>query len=171
MGRWNGHKCEFISSLVASFHFQNNKKWQNSRSSALPSLCLQPLLLQHINNTTINLVTDAEHWGELHWSNWWGERGGDKGGKHQMFNGIDWRPVACGCRTTQQPTAELNREGIDRICVAIWRAIKHRNTTISPITVIEVDAQLCCYTWKISSTKTNEYYSTKLRIIVNYIIN
>ena len=67
MGRWNGHKCEFISSLVASFHFQNNKKWQNSRSSALPSLCLQPLLLQHINNTTINLVTDAEHWGELHY--------------------------------------------------------------------------------------------------------
>jgi hypothetical protein len=23
----------------------------------------------HVNNTTINLVTDAEHWGELHWSN------------------------------------------------------------------------------------------------------
>jgi hypothetical protein len=62
-----------------------------------------------------------------------------------MFNGIDWRPVACGCRTTQQPTAESNREGIDRICVAISRAIKHRNTTISPTTVIEVDAQLCCY--------------------------
>jgi hypothetical protein len=37
--------------------------------------------------------------------------------------------------------------------------------------VIEVDAQLWCYAWKISSTKTNEYYSTKLRIIVNYIIN
>jgi hypothetical protein len=62
-----------------------------------------------------------------------------------MFNGIDWRPVPCGCRTTQQPTAESNGEGIDQICVAIWRAIKHRNTTISPITVIEVDAQLCCY--------------------------
>jgi hypothetical protein len=23
----------------------------------------------HVNNTTINLVTDAERWGELHWSN------------------------------------------------------------------------------------------------------
>jgi hypothetical protein len=23
----------------------------------------------HVNNTTINLVTDAEGWGELHWSN------------------------------------------------------------------------------------------------------
>ena len=23
----------------------------------------------HVNNTTINLVTDAECWGELHWSN------------------------------------------------------------------------------------------------------
>ena len=23
----------------------------------------------YVNNTTINLVTDAERWGELHWSN------------------------------------------------------------------------------------------------------
>ncbi len=23
----------------------------------------------HVSNTTINLVTDAERWGELHWSN------------------------------------------------------------------------------------------------------
>jgi hypothetical protein len=29
MDRWNCHKCEFISSLVASFHFQNNKKMTN----------------------------------------------------------------------------------------------------------------------------------------------
>ena len=170
MGRWNGHKCEFISSLVASFHFQNNKKWQNSRSSALPSLCLQPLLLQHINNTTINLVTDAEHWGELHWSNWWGERGGDKGGKH---HNVQWNWLAAGGLRMQNNTTTNRRieSRGNRICVAIWRAIKHRNTTISPITVIEVDAQLWCYAWKIRSTKTNEYYSTKLRIIVNYIIN
>jgi hypothetical protein len=26
-----------------------------------------------------------------------------------MFNGIDRQPVACGCRTTQQPTAKSNR--------------------------------------------------------------
>ena len=44
MGCWNGHVCEFISSLITSFHFKNIKTWQNSRSSALPPL-LQPLTL------------------------------------------------------------------------------------------------------------------------------
>jgi hypothetical protein len=40
MGRWNGHVCEFISSLVASFSCQT---WQNSRASALLPFCLEPL--------------------------------------------------------------------------------------------------------------------------------
>jgi hypothetical protein len=42
----------------------------------------------------------------------------------------------------QNNTTTNRQEGIDQICVAIWRAIKNRKTTISPITVIEVDAQL-----------------------------
>ena len=90
---------------------------------------------------------DADQWGSgIAAIEQEGEEDGRKHHNVQLeligWEGTDGLPTP----QTQQPTAELNREGIDQICVAIWRAIKHRNTTISPTTVIEADAQLCCYT-------------------------
>ncbi len=56
----------------------------------------------------------------------------------------------------------------------IWRATAtdyRINTTISPNAVIQCKAWLCCSVsvCKICSTKTNEYYNTKLYNVVNYI--
>ena len=61
-----------------------------------------------------------------------------------------------GGRTTQQPTTESNQKGIGQICVEIWRATDYGNTTISPISMIEVDTQLCCEFVRYVALKLNE---------------
>jgi hypothetical protein len=53
---------------------------------------------------------------------------------------IDGRWLVGGDISTQQPTAESNREGIDRDCVVNWRGNSCKHTTISQKRVIEVDA-------------------------------
>jgi hypothetical protein len=58
--------------------------------------------------------------------------------------------------STQQPTAESNRGGIDRVCVASGRGKGFKNTTISRKRGVCVDAQLCSYVVICISIKLND---------------
>ena len=58
--------------------------------------------------------------------------------------------------STQQPTAESNRGGIDRVCVASGRGEGCKRTTIRRMRGVCVDAQLCSYVVICISIKLND---------------
>ena len=72
---------------------------------------------------------------------------------------------------TQQPTAELNQGGIDRVCVASGRGEGCKHTTIRRMRGLDVMHKLFCYVCYIYNSKTKSYYSMKLFHEVHYNAN
>ena len=130
------------------------------------------LLQQQLTNITINLIMNAHHRGRGIAAT--EQEGGEDGLKHHnnQLDVIGWEGTD-GLPTpqTQQPTAELNRGGIDRVCVASGRGEGCKHTTIRRMRGLDVMHKLFCYVCYIYNSKTKSYYSMKLFHKVDYNAN